>query len=144
MLLTVLAVLFLGSGCIATVPHGTPEVLAAGAQHFPGLTELEVEEDRALFLEHCTGCHLLPTGHKLPIDEWPEALDEMNLELELADEHIEHILRYLQVSRLYWEAERKRREEERQQRRDGQKPPPDPHAPGASVWHSAASRLGAG
>ncbi len=111
----------LGSGCIATVPHGTPEVLAAGSAHFPGLTEIEVEEDRALFLEHCTGCHLLPTGKKLPTEEWPEALDEMNLELEIAEHQMTHILRYLQLSRLYWESERARLEAERQQRRADRK-----------------------
>jgi len=136
MLLSVLAVLFLGNGCIATVPHGTPEVLAAGAQHFPGLTELEVEQDRALFLEHCTGCHLLPTGKRLAVEEWPDALEEMNQELVLATEDVSQILRYLQLSRLYWEAEQKRRESERQQRRNGKKPPPEPHVPTAAVWHS--------
>jgi len=114
----VLGLLVLGSGCIATVPHGTPEVLAAGAKHFPGLTEIEVEEDRAMFLEHCTGCHLLPTGNQLPIEEWPAALDEMNLDLELDEKQMAHILRYLQLSRLYWDSERARIEAERQQRRE--------------------------
>lgn len=60
-----------GGGCIAVVPHAEPEVLAAARPLFPDYSADLLEVDRQLFVENCTGCHVLRPGKHLPVAEWP-------------------------------------------------------------------------
>ncbi len=117
------ALLGTAAGCIATVPHAEPEVLAAARPVFPDYTAELLEEDRAVYVEQCSGCHRLTTGKRLTVEEWPAIIDEMAEEVGFEPATGERIVRYLQVSRLYWEAEKARiaaeREASRQRRRGG-------------------------
>lgn len=104
--------------CIATVPHAEPEVLAAARPMFPDYQAEELEQDRELLLAHCTGCHQLAPGPRLEVEEWPRVIREMRKEVMYDDATAERLLRYLQTSRLFWEAERERLREQRRQRRE--------------------------
>jgi hypothetical protein len=117
---TVLALLGLiagGPACIAVVPHAAPEVLGAGRAVYPDYTADELEEDRELLLANCTGCHSLAPGRRKTVEAWPEVVVEMRKEVGYDEETGARILRYLQVSRLYWEAERARLQQEREARK---------------------------
>ena len=116
-LLAAAALPLLMSACIAAVPHAEPEVMAAARPVFPDYTADEFEADRELFLDRCTGCHLLAPGKDKPIDEWSDTLVAMRKEVLYDEETEARLLRYLQVSRLYWEAERERMRREREERR---------------------------
>jgi len=105
-----------GAGCIAAVPHAEPEVLAAARPMFPAYTAEELEADRAAYVENCTGCHVLATGRRHPVEEWPTHVQEMQIEVFFDDATGAQITRYLQTSRLFWEAETERRRAEREAR----------------------------
>lgn len=107
------------AGCIATVPHGEPEVLAAARPMFPDYTPDELEVDRDIFVDNCTGCHVLTPGKRLPVDEWPTIIEEMEEEVLYDAPTGARILRYLQTSRLFWEVETERLRAEREARRGG-------------------------
>lgn len=105
-------------GCIATVPHAEPQVMADAQPVFPTLTPAELEQDRELYVANCRGCHTLPAGRREAVDAWPEILEEMREEeVSLDDAEAPRILRYLQVARLHWEGERSRRQDARDARR---------------------------
>jgi hypothetical protein len=116
-LLALLALVAVGPACIAAVPHADPEVMAAGRRVYPDYTADELEADRELFLARCTGCHLLAPGKDKSADEWPETLAAMREEVGYGEVTEARLLRYLQVSRLFWEAERERIRVKREERR---------------------------
>ncbi len=116
-LLVVMSLCLLGAGCIATVPHADPAVLAAARPLYPDYSAELLEEDRDVFVDSCTGCHLLTPGKKLTVAEWPPIIDEMRKEVAYDKATGERILRYLQTSRLYWEAEKERIKAEREARK---------------------------
>ncbi len=113
----VMLLCLLGAGCIATVPHADPAVLAAARPLYPDYSAELLEADRDVFVDSCTGCHLLTPGKKLTVSEWPPIIDEMRKEVAYDTETGERILRYLQTSRLYWEAEKERIQAEREARK---------------------------
>jgi hypothetical protein len=72
----------------APVPELTPAITASAAKRFPGTTEAQVAQGRALMVAHCGECHGMPAIDSEPAQEWAdEILPEMAKKAKLnADE----------------------------------------------------------
>jgi cytochrome c5 len=81
--------LALGAGCAAALPRPTATTVARAQGRWPDSTMEQLEHGRAVFAQHCSGCHALPLPDSHSEPEWKKVLDEMAAEAKLSpDERV--------------------------------------------------------
>jgi len=111
------------AGCVAAIPHPSEVILNDVKDRYPTLTMEELAQDRSVFVEWCTGCHLLEAPRKFPVEEWHAIVEKMATDEEVGfnEQEAEQIARYAIIVRIHWEEEKKRKEEERAAKREARK-----------------------
>ncbi len=77
------------------LPVATPADAVRGSERYPGLTESELQDGRALFSHHCGSCHQTPSPTSLPPDTWPANVHQMKQRAHLDDQQADLVERYL-------------------------------------------------
>lgn len=91
-----LAAALLAAGCArATAPIATEQDAARARARWPGVTVDELARGRALLVESCGGCHLVPMPREHAPEAWPALVDEMRERSGLDAAQGDALTRYL-------------------------------------------------
>jgi len=83
------------AGMSRTIPVAGPDDLARGTARFPDLTDAQLAEGRAIFLNRCSRCHVPPDPESRSPESWPEAVHEMKVRARLDGDQARLVERYL-------------------------------------------------
>lgn len=85
----------LAAACASALPEVTPAVEAAYAARWPTADAEQLRTGRALFVQRCSGCHVLPTPGKHDATGWEKTVEAMSSRAHLDAPGHEAVLRYL-------------------------------------------------
>lgn len=85
------------AACTSSLPHANEQHAEWAAQRWPGVGIAELEQGRNLYVQNCSGCHMLRDPKSQPPDKWPEDVEEMRVKMggRLSEADAELIERYL-------------------------------------------------
>jgi hypothetical protein len=82
------------AGC-TSLPRADAHLVSSAATLGYITTVDELELDRRLYADRCSGCHRLYRPQQYPENEWPEQVTNMRRKAHLTDEEVTHITRYV-------------------------------------------------
>lgn len=83
------------AGCAAQLPPPGAEDAARAQLRWPGTTVEQLAHGRALYVEHCSGCHRVYRPGEYPSDRWPKLVGEMAERAKLNPAQADEVVRYL-------------------------------------------------
>jgi mono/diheme cytochrome c family protein len=89
------ALAMLLAACAAQLAPPTAEDAARAQLRWPGTTIDELARGRALYVEHCSGCHRIYRPDAYPADRWPKLVGDMAERSKLDAAQADQVVRYL-------------------------------------------------
>src|SRR4051794_4397822 len=84
------------AACASTqVPMPSPQQTEAASHRWPGTTHEDLVAGRTIYVERCSGCHMLPLPDSKSAEAWPKVIDEMADRSKLSKDERTRVLRYL-------------------------------------------------
>jgi mono/diheme cytochrome c family protein len=93
-----LLLLLLAGGCASRLPPPTDADALRASARWPGTTLANLVRGRALYIDHCSGCHVLHLPTERPPAAWPGIVTEMEKRSRLDPEKSTALVRYLVIA----------------------------------------------
>lgn len=84
-------------GCGGSIPQPTDQHTAVARSRWPDTTRQSLVQGRALYIDHCGGCHPLYEPGRFTAAEWSSITAEMAPRAKLAPGETDLVRRYLVV-----------------------------------------------
>ena len=65
------------AGCAGQIPHASLAQTELAARQWPDVTTQSLERGREIYIQKCSGCHLLRIPSRYTSRQWPKVLDTM-------------------------------------------------------------------